>query len=121
MARPPFTFDRNTLGSNGSFPLRSMAGPPFEGSQLKNISHFRALALRRDNPICRRAAHLSRGVLGLAVDMHLVAVPSMAALGLGCAKRAWRNVDALPLERCELPVRAVLQRRLAVTTPSSPP
>src|SRR5712672_2679096 len=72
MARPPFTFDRNTLGSNGSFPLRSMAGPPFEGSQLKNISHFTAIALRRDNPLCRRAAHLSRGVLGLAVDMRLL-------------------------------------------------
>src|SRR5712672_3418888 len=73
MARPPFTFDRNTLGSNGSFPLRSMAGPPFEGSQLKNIGHFTAMAPRRDNPLCRRTAHLSRGVLGLAVDMRLVA------------------------------------------------
>src|SRR6266853_368009 len=29
MARPPFTFDRNTLGSNGSFLLRFMAGSPF--------------------------------------------------------------------------------------------
>src|SRR5258708_15462256 len=73
MARLPFTFDRNTLGSNGSFPLRSMAGPPFEGSQLKNIGHFTAMAPRRDNPLCRRTAHLSRGVLGLAVDMRLVA------------------------------------------------
>src|SRR5260370_6111341 len=67
MARPPFTFDRNTLGSNGSFPLRSMAGPPFEGSQLKNIGHFTAMALRRDNPLCRSAADLSKGLLGLAV------------------------------------------------------
>src|SRR6266403_5499545 len=73
MARPPFTFDRNTLGSNGSFPLRFMAGPPFEGSQLKNVGHFTAMAPRRDNPLCRRTAHLSKGVLGLAVDMHLVA------------------------------------------------
>src|SRR5258708_33248679 len=42
MARPPFTFDRNTLGSNGSFPLRFIAGPPFAGSQLKNAGHFTA-------------------------------------------------------------------------------
>src|ERR1700722_12968991 len=26
MVRPPFTFERNTLGSNGSFPLRFIAG-----------------------------------------------------------------------------------------------
>src|SRR5713101_1915461 len=31
MALLPFTFDRNTLGSNGSFPLRLIAGPPFAG------------------------------------------------------------------------------------------
>src|SRR6266404_819221 len=73
MARPPFTFDRNTLGSNGSFPLRFMAGIPFAGSQLKNVGHFTAMAPRRDNPLCRSAAHLSKGVLGLAVDMRLVA------------------------------------------------
>src|SRR5260370_33756182 len=40
MARPPFTFDRNTLGSNGSFPLRFMAVPPFAGSQLKKHRQF---------------------------------------------------------------------------------
>src|SRR5258707_11402830 len=80
MARPPFTFDRNTLGSNGTFPLRFMAGPPFAGSQWKNAGHFTAMALRRDNPLCRRAAHLSRGVLGLAVDMRLVA---------GCRRQLW--------------------------------
>src|SRR6266481_4664754 len=73
MARPPFTFDRNTLGSNESFPLRFMAGPPFAGSQLKNAGNFTAMAPRRDNPLCRSAAHLSKGVLGLAVDMRLVA------------------------------------------------
>src|ERR1700683_2788194 len=28
MRRPPFTFERNTLGSNGSFTLRFIAGPP---------------------------------------------------------------------------------------------
>src|SRR5260370_34931548 len=80
MARPPFTFDRNTLGSNGTFPLPFMAGPPFAGSQWKNACHFTAMALRRDNPLCRRAAHLSRGVLGLAVDMRLVA---------GCRRQLW--------------------------------
>src|SRR5260370_31022852 len=73
MARPPCTFDRNSLGSNGSFPLRFMAGIPFAGSQLKNVGHFTAMAPRRDNPLCRSAAHLSKGVLGLAVDMHLLA------------------------------------------------
>src|SRR6266853_6605814 len=74
MARPPFTFDRNTLGSNGSFLLRFIAGRPFaRAAHLKNAGHFTAIALRRDNPLCRRAAHLSRGVLGLAVDMRLVA------------------------------------------------
>src|SRR5258706_16389656 len=73
MARPPFTFDRNTLGSNESFPLRFMAGPPFAGSQLKNAGNFTAMAPRRDNPLCRSAAHLSKCVLGLAVDMRLVA------------------------------------------------
>src|SRR6266446_1188164 len=77
MARPPFTFDRNTLGSNGSFPgsfpLRFMAGPRFAGSQLKNAGDFTTMALRRDNPLCRSAPHLSKGVLGLAVDMYLVA------------------------------------------------
>src|SRR5258708_27799842 len=31
------------------------------------------MAPRRDNPLCRSAAHLSNGVLGLAVDMRLVA------------------------------------------------
>src|SRR5258706_8713058 len=99
MHRPPFTFDRNTLGSNGSFPLRSMAGPPFEGSQLKNIGHFTAMALRRNNPLCRRAAHLSRGVLGLAVDM-LTIVRTFGANGRSraCASRA-RGVAAGRLRR----------------------
>jgi hypothetical protein len=35
MARPPFTFDRNTLGSNGSFLSRFIASPPFAGAHLK--------------------------------------------------------------------------------------
>src|SRR6266849_10264009 len=95
MARPPFTFDRNTLGSNGSFPLRSMAGPPFEGSQLKNIGHFTAMALRRDNPLCRRTAHLSRGVLGLAVDMRLVACRRWQLMGHNVT--VWRCPQAVRL------------------------
>jgi hypothetical protein len=53
--------------------LRFMAGLPFAGSQLKNVGHFTPMALRRDNPLCRSAAHLSKGVLGLAVDIRLVA------------------------------------------------
>src|SRR5258708_18933518 len=41
MARPPFTFDRNTLGSNGSFLLRFIAGRPFaRAAHLKNAGHF---------------------------------------------------------------------------------
>jgi hypothetical protein len=28
MARPPFTFARNSWGSNGGFALRFIAGPP---------------------------------------------------------------------------------------------
>src|SRR6266403_679849 len=42
MARPPFTFERNTLGSNGSFALRFIAGPPFAGVHLKNARHITA-------------------------------------------------------------------------------
>src|SRR6202040_1720556 len=34
MARPPFTFARNALGSNGSFALRFIVGPPYrEGKE----------------------------------------------------------------------------------------
>src|SRR5260370_11879711 len=43
MARPPFTFDRNTLGSNGSFLLRFTAGRPFaRAAHLKNAGNFTA-------------------------------------------------------------------------------
>src|SRR5258707_6558462 len=84
MARPPSTFDRNTLGSNGSFPLRSMAGPPFAGSQLKNAGDFTAMAPGRNNPLGRSAAHLSKGVLGLAVDMRLVACRRWQLWVMGC-------------------------------------
>jgi hypothetical protein len=35
MARPPFTFERNTLGSNGSFPFRFIASLPFAGAHSK--------------------------------------------------------------------------------------
>jgi hypothetical protein len=37
----------------------------------------------------------------------------MSAMGLGCAKTPGGSVDALPLEQCEFPVCAVLQRGLA--------
>jgi hypothetical protein len=36
-----------------------------------------------------------------------------SAMGLGCAKTPGGSVDALPLEQCEFPVCAVLQRGLA--------
>jgi hypothetical protein len=44
-----------------------MAGPRFAGCQLKNTVILQQMAPRRDNPLCRSAAHLSKGVLGLAV------------------------------------------------------
>src|SRR3981081_2862515 len=72
MARPPFTFDRNTLGSNGSFPLRFMAGLLRRVSGEERRPYY-IMAPRRDDPLCRSAAHLSKGLLGLAVDMRLVA------------------------------------------------
>src|SRR5258708_13618959 len=114
MARPPSTFDRNTLGSNGSFPLRSMAGPPFAGSQLKNAGDFTAMAPRRDNPLCRSAAHLSKGVLGLAVDMRLVAcrrwqlmewsgrapAPSASDAGMGRVSKEHRHVRQINRDHC---------------------
>jgi hypothetical protein len=50
MARPPFTFERNALGSNGSFALRFIASPPFAGLILKRRS-FYSIAPRRDNPL----------------------------------------------------------------------
>jgi hypothetical protein len=42
MARPPFTFARNTLGSNGGFFSRFIAGPPFAGSSFENAGDFTA-------------------------------------------------------------------------------
>src|ERR1700688_4399172 len=50
MAPPPFTFERNTLGSNGSFALRFIAGPPYrEGYPLGaavNVSPAEWFAIR---------------------------------------------------------------------------
>src|SRR5258708_17376711 len=98
MARPPFTFDRNTLGSNESFPLRFMAGPPFAGSQLKNAGSrinaglqytaqfnvgvnlnmmFGECILQQGSEKRQSAlsqgGSLSKGVLGLAVTCAIVA------------------------------------------------
>src|ERR1700730_2055330 len=42
MVRPPFTFERNTLGSNGTFPLRFIAGPPYRvGVPLTRLDRTR--------------------------------------------------------------------------------
>src|SRR6266478_10147841 len=65
MARPPFTFERNTLGANGSFPLRFIAGPPFAGVHLKNARHFTAsLQEPRIKNACCSAALLTKGLTG---------------------------------------------------------
>src|ERR1700722_16082148 len=47
MARPPFTFKRNTLGSNGSFPLRSIAGPPYREEYPSRASIVRGFTRRQ--------------------------------------------------------------------------
>src|SRR6266853_6875660 len=59
MARPPFTFERNTLGSNGSFLSRFIAGPPFAGLILKRRP-FYSIAPRRDNPLAAAPQTLAR-------------------------------------------------------------
>src|SRR6266550_6189091 len=65
MARPPFTFERNTLGSNGSFALRFIAGPPFAGVHLKNARHITAsLQEPRIKNACCSAAPLTKGLTG---------------------------------------------------------
>src|SRR5712664_95925 len=111
MARPPFTFDRNTLGSNESFPLRFMAGPPFAGSQLKNAGNFTAMAPRRDNPLCRSAAHLSKCVLGLAVDMRLVACRRWQLWVKGSLRDYARITTGLPQIAADLAHRPSRQGR----------
>src|SRR5260221_381386 len=65
MARPPFTFDRNTLGSNGSFPLRSMAGPPFAGSQFSLTGTMAGLIVVLEDGRTAEAASIGReGAIG---------------------------------------------------------
>jgi hypothetical protein len=51
MARPPFTFARNTLGSNGSFALRFIADPPLRRGSFEERTPFYSIAPRRDNPL----------------------------------------------------------------------
>src|SRR5438270_13239575 len=59
MARPPFTFERNALGSNGSFALRFIASPPFAGLILKRRP-FYSVAPRRDNRLAAAPYTLAR-------------------------------------------------------------
>src|SRR4029453_3819614 len=58
MARPPFSFERNTLGSNGSFALRFIAGPPF--GSFEERTPFYSIAPRMENACCS-APHLKQG------------------------------------------------------------
>src|SRR5260370_33594591 len=62
MARPPFTFERNALRSNGSFALRFIASPPFAGLILKRRP-FYSTAPRRDNPLAAAPHTLARECL----------------------------------------------------------
>src|SRR5260370_41716759 len=74
MARPPFTFDRNTLGSNGSFLLRFIAGRPFaRAAHLKNAGHFTA-SLQEGQSACRSAVQGSRPHLGIDSKSDQIAV-----------------------------------------------
>src|ERR1700730_235411 len=52
MVRPPFTFERNTLGSNGSFSWRFIAGPPWGEAYLRarRSCHRAATGCRPRNP-----------------------------------------------------------------------
>src|ERR1700726_4632004 len=52
MVRPPFTFERNTLGSNGSFSWRFIAGPPWGEAYLhaRRSCHRAATGRRPRNP-----------------------------------------------------------------------
>src|SRR5260370_42097443 len=68
MARPPFTFERNALRSNGSFALRFIASPPFAGLILKRRP-FYSIAPRRDNPLAAAPHTLAREGLSPAVTL----------------------------------------------------
>src|SRR5262249_34983851 len=67
------------------------------------------------------AARWHAAVCGLAFRGASFAISRGPLWVLVVQKRPCGRVDAPPLEQCELPVRTVLQRRLAVTTLSSPP
>ena len=72
MARPPFTFDRNTLGSNGSFLSRFIAGPPFAGAHLKTQAILQRRSKKRQSA-CRSGAELAlrhaEQMLAIMVDI----------------------------------------------------
>src|SRR6266849_4998336 len=71
MARPPFTFERNALRSNGSFALRFIASPPFAGLILKRRP-FYSIAPRRDNPLAAAPHTLARERLARLSVTYLV-------------------------------------------------
>src|SRR5437867_10920105 len=76
MARPPFTFERNTLGSNGSFALRFIAGPPFAGGYFQYVGCIPPLTnspQRRAGAGCRADGE-AVGCWLLAVGCWLLAV-----------------------------------------------
>src|ERR1700752_1097995 len=69
MARPPFTFYRNTFGSNGSFLSFFIASPPFAGAHLKTQAILQhrlknGQSAGRSTPLAReRLARLSAALL----------------------------------------------------------
>src|SRR5882672_7556267 len=94
MARPPFTFDRNTLGSNGSFLLRFIAGRPFaRAAHLKNAGHFTA-SLQEGQSACRSAVQGSRPQLGIGSKSDQIAVCRAFDIW-----RCRRPMGALPTHR----------------------
>src|SRR5271167_1159080 len=100
MARPPFTLDRNTLGSNGSFLSRFITGPPYrEGypSRAQIVRGFarqcqthdgsRVAALPRD-----LAAELSRKGIdqpGAEPGIRASRIDPLAVIGDRQAKLSW--------------------------------
>jgi hypothetical protein len=85
IARPPFTFERNTLGSNRTFPLRFIAGTPYRvGVPLTRVDrtrlHAKATSGTRWFPCHRSHAELAAELLGEAF-----AQPA-AELGIGASK-----------------------------------
>src|SRR4029077_17684409 len=72
MARPPFTFDRNTFGSNGSFLSRFITSPPFAGVHLKPQAILQH-RFKKGQSAGRNAAHLGKDALRPAVDLRFVA------------------------------------------------